>query len=404
LQPHRQLLADGERVELGKRALDILSVLANAQGEIVTKDELLDAVWPGVTVEENALKVHVVACRKALGPEADRLKTIRAVGYRLELDGVTVGSQAFAPVGPRLPVIGLPTFRGRLDAHNPQAARFSLRPSFWMISLVVFLLIVAGSSALFGDKLALRGQERIPVVVRTFSAENAGNSHPAAFASGITEEIIIRLRRIPELRVASANSDGNVPSDSFADAHIVDGSVRSSGDNLRVTAQLLDARGEILWSQSFDRKLAGMFDVQEQIAAAIASSLSVSFDVGADATEYGGTDEPEAYAAFLQFRANQLHPDQRVPQRYLERALSIDPDYVHAIAGLSVSYALQANGAPTKAQALALMDRMDKITARAVQLRPNLWAGHMARGGAVSLIATCLRSTQLSPSPTSLTS
>ena len=55
LQPHRQLLAEGQHVHLGKRALDILSVLAEANGEIVTKDELLAAVWPGVIVEENAL-------------------------------------------------------------------------------------------------------------------------------------------------------------------------------------------------------------------------------------------------------------------------------------------------------------------------------------------------------------
>ena len=84
LQPHRQLLVNGRREPIGKRALDILSVLAEAGGGIVTKDELLDAVWPGVTVEENALQVHIVALRKALGPEAERLKTIRGVGYTID--------------------------------------------------------------------------------------------------------------------------------------------------------------------------------------------------------------------------------------------------------------------------------------------------------------------------------
>jgi len=83
LQPRRQLIADGQRVALGRRALDILSVLAEAEGGIVTKDELFEAVWPGTIVEENALQVHVAALRKALGPEATRLKTIRGVGYKL---------------------------------------------------------------------------------------------------------------------------------------------------------------------------------------------------------------------------------------------------------------------------------------------------------------------------------
>ena len=85
LQPRRQLLADGRRLPLGRRALDILSVLAEAKGEIVTKDEILEAVWPGVIVEENAIQVHVAALRKALGDEAHRLTTVRGLGYRLDV-------------------------------------------------------------------------------------------------------------------------------------------------------------------------------------------------------------------------------------------------------------------------------------------------------------------------------
>ena len=71
LQPGRQLLVNGRREPIGKRALDIISVLARAQGAIVTKDELLEAVWPGIVVEENALQVHVVALRTAqsTGPD-----------------------------------------------------------------------------------------------------------------------------------------------------------------------------------------------------------------------------------------------------------------------------------------------------------------------------------------------
>ena len=80
LQPGRQLLANGRRVPLGKRALDILTVLAEADGGIVTKDELLAAVWPGTIVEENALQVHIVALRKELdGVVARRREEIDAL-------------------------------------------------------------------------------------------------------------------------------------------------------------------------------------------------------------------------------------------------------------------------------------------------------------------------------------
>lgn len=384
LQPRRQLLANGRREPIGKRALDILSVLAEARGEIVTKDELLDAVWPGVTVEENALQVHIVALRKALGPEADRLKTIRGVGYQLEVDGEPVRAlaetaasvrPAESPADPAPAVVTRPG-----PAVNPGRPWAKLHSYRRAMALAVLLLVLGGTWAVFGDELGLRSNERIPVVVRMLKAEGTGDRTETALASGITEELIVRLRRVPELRVTTADSDGNVPSDSFGRAYVVDGSIRSSGDQIRVTARLLDAGGEILWSQTFDRRLADMFDVQEHIAAAISNALSVSFDVGVNATEYGGTDEPEAYAAYLQFQRTQLHPDQRVPQSYLERALAVDPTYIKALAGLSVSYALQANSAPTRTQAFALMARMDDSTARAVAANPKLWDGHMARG------------------------
>lgn len=84
LEPGRQLL-DGTRiVKIGRKALDLLSTLAAADGGVLTKDDLMAAVWPGLTVEENAIQVHVWALRKALGPEASRLITVHRIGYRLD--------------------------------------------------------------------------------------------------------------------------------------------------------------------------------------------------------------------------------------------------------------------------------------------------------------------------------
>lgn len=84
LQPGRQLFDGNDPLPIGRKALDILSVLAAADGRLVTKDELLNAVWPGVIVEENAIQVHVSTARRALGREACRLATVWGRGYRLE--------------------------------------------------------------------------------------------------------------------------------------------------------------------------------------------------------------------------------------------------------------------------------------------------------------------------------
>src|SRR5689334_12776075 len=96
LQPGRQLLADGAPVHLSRKPLDILSLLANAEGQLVTKDELIDAIWPGQVVEEGALHVHLVALRKALGAEAGRLKTVHGFGYRLDASGAATAHSGIA--------------------------------------------------------------------------------------------------------------------------------------------------------------------------------------------------------------------------------------------------------------------------------------------------------------------
>ena len=77
LLPHRQLMVGEVPVAIGRKALDLLSVLAEAAGDLVTKDELMALVWPNVTIEENAVQVHIAALRKALGEDADHLQTVR---------------------------------------------------------------------------------------------------------------------------------------------------------------------------------------------------------------------------------------------------------------------------------------------------------------------------------------
>jgi DNA-binding winged helix-turn-helix (wHTH) protein len=99
LQSNRQLLLSGQRVPLGSKALALISALAEAGGALVTKDELMEAVWPGVIVEENAIQVHIAALRKAMGPAAEQLVTIRGLGYRLEVDGMAAQAVA-APEHP----------------------------------------------------------------------------------------------------------------------------------------------------------------------------------------------------------------------------------------------------------------------------------------------------------------
>lgn len=391
LQPRRELMAGGERLPIGKRALDILSVLAEARGRIVTKDELFEAVWSGVVVEENALQAHIATLRKALGPDADRLKTIRGIGYQLDID--PEADADLVPPGPSWANGGfaeIPRHNGNgalLEAGNSAHAIPARRAALisrgvatspkvrWprlglAAALVLVVLLIGWAIAEFRPG----SRDPIQVVVRPLTSGSGGQTE-TGLANGITDELIDRLRRIPELRVATVAADGEVREASFKNAYVVDGSIRRGGDQLRVTARLSDAKGEILWSQTFDRRLVDLLDMQERIAASVANALSVSFDVGVDSTAYGGTDDPEAYAAYLEGTLPGFNIEIGAQRSYLERALAIDPDYIRALVALAGTYMGEAHISIglTRQQVLALL-------AKAVAVNPDLWIGHAARG------------------------
>src|SRR5271154_453599 len=82
LQAGRQLFLDGQPVPLGAKPLNILTALVTADGNLVTKDELIERVWPGMIVEENAIQAHISAIRKVLGEDARRIATVPGQGYR----------------------------------------------------------------------------------------------------------------------------------------------------------------------------------------------------------------------------------------------------------------------------------------------------------------------------------
>ena len=297
MQPRRQLLADGERVALGRRALDIISVLAEARGGIVTKDELLEAVWPGVVVEENALQVHMVALRKALGPEAARLSTVRGVGYQLRLD----------PVG-TVPA----------DPH-PAAPAPSVRSD--------------------------TGERGVSVVVLPFENMSA-DPQQDYFADGITEDIITDLSQVSALRVIARNSafafkgkhvDVVDIARQLNVTHVLQGSVRRSDKRLRVSAQLIDGgTNDHIWAQRYDRDLADIFDLQDELTEAIVGALRLSL---LPSEKKGiGTRNAEAYDLYIRARAlratMQVENIRRSVEAY-HQALELDPSFAMAWAGLA---------------------------------------------------------------------
>lgn len=234
LQPYRQLLVDGERLPLGSKALALLSVLARAHGRLVTKDELMEAVWPGITVEENAIQVHIAALRKAMGAAADHLVTIRGLGYRLEAEQLG-------------------------DTAAPTNGAIAAVPA------------TAGSAQ---------------QVLAVLPFDNLSSDPELTyFCDGVSEEILNRITRHAQLTAIGRTSSFQFRGTEKAHAgtrlnatHVLDGSIQRAGNRIRISAHLNEcASQENLWSQRFDRGLDDIFVVQDEIAEAIADALELEF-------------------------------------------------------------------------------------------------------------------------------
>ncbi len=210
-------------------------------------------------------------------------------------------------------------------------------------------------------------------------------------SDGIAEELLNLLTRIPELRVISRSSsfsfkgkDIDIPTvaQKLNAAYILEGSVRKAGDQLRITAQLIEARSDThLWSKTFDRKLENIFQIQDEIAAKVVEELRIT--LLADMPRSRRIDE-EAYTLVLQARYfwyRRAPGDEEQALLLYQRALEIDPNYAPAWAGLSVAYSVAADD-----------DRIDRETGlarayeaaeKALALDPNLADAHVRMGQAL---------------------
>jgi TolB-like protein len=226
------LTRDGATVPVGNRAVRVLEALVRAGGQVVTKEELMAAAWPGAVVEESNLSVQVAALRKALGsmPEARQwIATVARLGYRF--------------VG-------------------PVSAEESPAPAS------------AGALADFGDRPALA------VLPFLNLSGDAGQDY---FVDGTTEDLINTLSRFRWFRVLGRNPSFSLKARQvdFGQAarqlgvrYVVEGSVRKSGDRVRIAAQLSDAAsGRQIWSDRYDLPLADLFTVQDEIAERVAGAI-----------------------------------------------------------------------------------------------------------------------------------
>jgi TolB-like protein len=217
------------------------------------------------------------------------------------------------------------------------------------------------------------------------------------FSDGITEEILNVLAKLPELRVAARTSafafkgrqvDMRAVGDSLGVGYLIEGSVRKSGDQLRITAQLIDAStGSHLWSESYDRRLDNVFQIQTEIAEAIAAQLRVPLGIDDRSELVTPTADLEAYDLYLAGRARMRERGESLPEamRLFEAAIARDSAWAPAWAGLAEASEIHlwyVNGreGPDRETMTAALDRAERAARRALELDPGSAPARVALG------------------------
>jgi len=361
--PSRNTLEiDGTEQHVEPKVMALLVVLAEHAGDVVARQALLDRVWAGTVVGEEALTRCVSELRAALGDRAARPEYIQTVpkrGYRL--------LQAPEPLAP---------------APKDGAGRWR-----WPLAAAVLAAVAVALVLLLGPAAA--PPPRSIAVLPLQSASNARDGdHGNYFGEGLSAGIFDALLSVPELRVSSRtrsfaqdpSADARAVGERLGVETVLRGSLVRAEDELRVAVQLVEvASGEALWSERFQGSPEELFAIQDEVVAAVARTLDIP--LLAPKRVARPTQNIAAYDFYLLGRHywQMRTPDSLARAvEYFKEAIAVDPEVAEAHSGLADAYLLQyAYGDRTHEEALALAgDAIDQ----ALALDPELADAHASRG------------------------
>ena len=382
-----QVCGSATRIKLEPRAMDVLMYLAAHAGEVVSVDDLRSHVWTGVVVTPDSVYRAINALRRAFDddPRAPRyIVNVPRRGYRL-----------VAPVAPADPHPAIP------QSSTTPAATIALLPDrrhgrrLRMAAIGAALFVAIGVAV---SGWLMRRTSTLPlapmvlgdksIAVLPFVDMSSGGDQ-RYFVDGLTEEVLDLLTRVKGLKVIARTSSFSFRG-SAADvptiarqlhvANVLEGSVRKSGDHLRVTTQLIRAdTGVHLWSETYEREVSDVFELQDEIASAVVAALRIQL-LPSERAAVPRTTSMVAYNEYLlgrEFQNRGTAEDFRRAADAYRRAIALDASYAPAYAGLALADIVVADeNGTTRARLGPALEAADQ----AIELAPDQADGYSARG------------------------
>ncbi len=389
-----ELRKNGVRLRLAGQPLQLLAVLVNRAGEVVSREELRSKLWPIDTFVDfdHGLNNAVARIREVLNDSADKPRYIETVprrGYRfiaqLEgtqppavVSGVTELDGSPAPVATEEPPVAAPQPRSGI-----RSARLPFRLVFaWAAGIA----LLAGSLILY-RRVSLAGRPIKSLAVLPLK-NLSGDANQEYLADGITEEVIGKLAGLRGMRVISRTSSMQFKETKLATPEIakalgvealVEGSVIREGNHIRVHAQLIrGASDEHFWSETYDREIGDVLRLESEVAQSVAERVKITV-TGQEQGRLARARRisPEVYETYLKGKLalHNTSADLKQSREYFEEAIRKDPTFAPAYVGLARTYSDMGTllgGAPPE------QTRPKTIAAarKALELDPDLAEAH----------------------------
>jgi TolB-like protein len=358
------LRCEDRDVELRPKSFEVLRYLLENAGRLVAKDELIRAVWPNVIATDESLTRCISEVRFALQDQAQRIiKTVPRRGYLL---AAPVSHPALEPSGRAKPPVIAPAAMVRAEVPASNAARSAIGDTGEKPHLIKTLprkdfrfvagvqedqkrtVEPVGSAVSSGDTTqAQTSAARLSIVVLPF-ANLSGDPEQDYFVDGVTESLTTDLSHIAGSFVIARNTAFTFKDKAIGVReiggelnvrYVLEGSVQRAGNRLRVNVQLIDAEaGNHLWAERFDKPVADLFDMQDEIVSRLANALDTQL-IAAEARRSHRSLHPDAMDLCFQGMAcwhKGLTNEYLAQSRGLyERALALDPGNAEALVGIA---------------------------------------------------------------------
>ena len=386
-----QLENGPESIKLEPRVAQLLSCLIDNAGTPVSRDTLMQKVWPGMVVGDEALTNAINKLRKAFGDDRQNpriIETIPKAGYRLiaKVEAASTTDSAIL---------------AQAEAHTDRSANRRWPQRTLTSGVVIALLVIAvvlwspfapeeTAQLPLPDQQALSAKPSIAVLPFDNLSQDPDQEY---FTDGVTDDIITHLAKNPALMVIARDSSffykgKNVDIGTIAErlnvGHILRGSVRRSGEQLVINAQLVDiASGSHTWAEQYTQTTDDLFKIENEISSQVIAALLNKQVNGTEQAASTPTQYSQAHDYMMLGRYNffkfTTRDDNRHAQNMFREAIALDPDYALAYALLGWTYNFEAmNGWAD--DRFATLKQAEQLADKAIELQPELSLSYFVRG------------------------